>query len=393
MTTSTIPATTATADAPRPLLPRRRLAFHPLTVAAIHRLTPDAVEVVFAVPDELTGEFDYLPGQHVAVRLQHEGREIRRSYSLCAPAGGGELHIAVKVEPGGIFSTFANSELAVGDVVDVMTPQGSFTVAVDSAARLHVAAIAAGSGITPIMALAASVLSGSPHTTFTLVYSSRTADQVMFVDELADLKDRFLGRLAVHHVLTREQRLSPVHSGRLDAERLDTLFDRLVPPGSVDEWFLCGPVDLVTEVRRQLTERGTDPTRLHVELFTTGALRRDVLPPAATGPAANDVILDQGTIADLKAGEAAVTMRLTGQSATFRCGIDERVLDAALRVRSDTPFSCTGGVCGTCRAKLVSGTVEMDVNFALEPEEIEAGYILTCQAVCTSDRVEVDYDA
>jgi ring-1,2-phenylacetyl-CoA epoxidase subunit PaaE len=299
----------------------------------------------------------------------------------------------VKVEAGGIFSTFANSELAVGDEVEVMTPQGSFTVAVDPASTLHVAAVAAGSGITPIMALATAVLGGSPHTTFTLVYSSRTAEQVMFLDELADLKDRFLGRLAVHHVLTREQRLSPVHSGRLSPERLDVLFDRILPPATVDEWFLCGPVDLVAELRQQLTGRGTETARIHVELFTTGALRREVLPAPAVGSAADGVILDRGTIPDLKSGEASVTMTLTGQTATVRCGAGERVLDAALRVRPDTPFSCTGGVCGTCRARLVSGTVEMDVNYALEPDEIAAGYILTCQAACTSPSVEVDYDA
>jgi ring-1,2-phenylacetyl-CoA epoxidase subunit PaaE len=393
MTSSTITAGGAASGNAAPLLPKRRLAFHPLTVSGINRLTAYAVEVVFAVPMELADEFAYLPGQHVAVRLQHDGREIRRSYSLCAPAGGGELHIAVKVEAGGIFSTFANSELAVGDEVEVMTPQGSFTVAVDPASTLHVAAVAAGSGITPIMALATAVLGGSPHTTFTLVYSSRTAEQVMFLDELADLKDRFLGRLAVHHVLTREQRLSPVHSGRLSPERLDVLFDRILPPATVDEWFLCGPVDLVTELRQQLTGRGTETARIHVELFTTGALRREVLPAPAVGSAADGVILDRGAIPDLTAGEAAVTMTLTGQTATVRCGNGERILDAALRVRSDTPFSGTGGVCGTCRAKLVSGTVEMDVNYALEPDEIEAGYILTCQAVCTSPSVEVDYDA
>jgi ring-1,2-phenylacetyl-CoA epoxidase subunit PaaE len=393
MTSSTITAGGAASGNAAPLLPKRRLTFHPLTVSAINRLTADAVEVVFAVPIELADEFAYLPGQHVAVRLQRDGREIRRSYSLCAPAGGGELHIAVKVEAGGIFSTFANSELAVGDEVEVMTPQGSFTVAVDPASTLHVAAVAAGSGITPIMALATAVLGGSPHTTFTLVYSSRTAEQVMFLDELADLKDRFLGRLAVHHVLTREQRLSPVHSGRLSPERLDVLFDRILPPATVDEWFLCGPVDLVTELRQQLTGRGTETARIHVELFTTGALRREVLPAPAVGSAADGVILDRGTIPDLKSGQASVTMTLTGQTATVRCGAGERVLDAALRVRPDTPFSCTGGVCGTCRARLVSGTVEMDVNYALEPDEIAAGYILTCQAACTSPSVEVDYDA
>ena len=363
------------------LLRRRRLAFHPLEVAAINRLTADAVEVVFTVPESLADEFDYLPGQHIAVRAHHDGKEIRRSYSLCAPMGDGELHIGVKVEPGGIFSTFANSELKVGDTVDVMTPQGSFTTRVDARATAHIAAVAAGSGITPVMALATAVLTGAPGATFTLVYSSRSADQVMFVDELADLKDRFPDRFSVHHVLSREQRFSPMHTGRLNPERLDVLFDRLVKPATVDEWFLCGPVDLVQEVRAHLTARGTDPIDIHVELFTTGALRRDVLPaPSAPVP-------------DLKPGSHTVTMTLTGRTSTLTCGPDERILDAALRIRSDTPFSCTGGVCGTCRAKLKSGTVDMEVNYALEPDEIEAGYILTCQAVCTSDAVEVDYDA
>lgn len=363
------------------LLRRRRLFFHPLTVAAINRLTADAVEIVFRVPDEYADEFDYLPGQHIAVRAHHDGKEVRRSYSLCAPMGNGELHIGVKVEPGGIFSTFANSELAVGDTVDVMTPQGSFTTQVDPASGAHIAAVAAGSGITPVLALATAVLTGAPHTTFTLVYSSRSADQVMFVDELADLKDRFPDRLSVHHVLSREQRFSPLHSGRLNPERLDVLFDRLVKPATVDEWFLCGPVDLVQQVRAHLTARGTDPIDIHVELFTTGALRREVM-PAPSAP-----------VRDLKPGSHTVTMTLTGQTSTLACADDERILDAALRVRPDTPFSCTGGVCGTCRARLKSGTVEMEVNYALEPDELAAGYILTCQAVCTSKNVEVDYDA
>lgn len=392
MTTLTDPAT---APIEEPLLRRRKLTFHPLVVAAINRLTADAVEVVFAVPPEFADELDYLPGQHVAVRMQHEGRELRRSYSLCAPAGGGELHIAVKVEPGGIFSTFANSGLAVGDTVEVMTPQGSFTVHPNASSTAHIAAIAAGSGITPIMALATAVLTEAPGTTFSLIYSSRSADAVMFVDELADLKDRFLGRFELHHVLTREQRFSPIHTGRLDAERLGVLFDRIVPPAGVDEWFLCGPVELVTQVREQLTGRGIAPFAIHVELFTTGALRREVLPASEPLPPPNGARADRAgsVIPDLASGEAAVTMTLGGQTATLKCGPDERILDAALRVRADTPFSCTGGVCGTCRAKLKSGTVDMEFNYALEPDEIDAGYILTCQAVCTSDAVEVDYDA
>ena len=361
-----------------PMLRRRRLAFHPLRVAAINRLTADAVEIVFAVPDELTDEFDYLPGQHIAVRAHHDGREVRRSYSLGAPVGDGELHIAVKVEPGGIYSTFANSELAVGDSVEVMTPQGSFTTAIDPASDAHIAAVAAGSGITPVMALASAVLTGSTRSSFTLIYASRSADQVMFVDRLADLKDRFPQRLSVHHVLSREQRYSPVHSGRLDPERLDVLFDRLVRPATVDEWFLCGPVALVQVVRAHLTARGTDPGDIHVELFTTGEPRRTPVPsPAAP---------------DLDHGGHRVTLTLTGRTSVVPCGDDERILDAALRSRSDVPFSCAGGVCGTCRAKLISGTVEMATNYALEPDEIAAGYVLTCQSVPTSEQVEVNYD-
>lgn len=365
---------------PSPVLKRRRLEFHPLAVKDINRLTSDSVEIVFEVPPELERVYDYLPGQHIAVRAHHAGTEIRRSYSLCAPVGNGELHIGVKVEKGGIYSTFVNSELKVGDAVEVMTPQGSFTTHIDPASRTHIASVAAGSGITPVMALATAVLTGAPNATFTLVYSSRSADQVMFVDRIADLKDLFPDRFSVHHVLTREQRFSPMHTGRLDPARLDVLFDRLVWPATVDEWFLCGPVDLVQELRQQLTARGTDPIDIHVELFTTGALRREITPASAP-------------VADLAEADHVVTMTLTGRTTKLGCGEDERILDAALAARADTPFSCTGGVCGTCRAKLKSGTVDMAVNYALEPEEIEAGYILTCQSVCTSKDVEVDYDA
>lgn len=381
MTSPTAAAPALAAESAAPLLARRRkLEFHALAVKAINRLTADAVEVVFAVPEDLADVYDFLPGQHIAIRARIGGHEIRRSYSLCAPVGGGELHIGVKVEPGGIYSTFANSQLQVGDRVEVLTPQGSFTTPIQPDSTAHIAAVAAGSGITPVVALATAVLSGAPLARFTLVYSSRSADQVMFVDELADLKDRFPDRFAIHHVLTREQRFSPAHSGRLAEERLDLLFERMLPPALVDEWFLCGPIQLVQELRAHLTQRGTPPAAIHVELFTTGERPREVRPAQAPPP-------------DLEAGSSAVTLTLSGTTATVRAGVDERILDAALRVRSDAPFSCTNGVCGTCRAKLVSGTVEMETNYALEEDELEAGYILTCQAVCTSDAVEVNYDA
>lgn len=359
------------------LLPRRRLVFNTLSVAAVNRLTADAVEVVLTVPPELTAEYDYLPGQHIAVRAHHDGREIRRSYSLCAPVGDGVLRIAVKVEPGGIYSTYANSRLGVGDRIEVMTPQGSFTTTLPPTSRAHIGAVAAGSGITPVMALATALLTESPGARFTLVYSSRTADQVMFIDQLADLKDRFPARFAVHHVLTREQRLSPMLSGRLNPERLGTLLDRVVRPPTIDEWFLCGPVELIGLVRRELISRNTDPELIHVELFTTGEHRQvHVAQPAPLAPGTGH----------------RITLTLTGRTSSVSATEGERVLDAALRVRSDTPFSCAAGVCGTCRAKLKSGTVTMVSNYALEPDELAAGYILTCQSVPTTDAVEVDYD-
>lgn len=362
---------------------RRRLRFHALPVKALHRLTTDAVEVVFAIPDELIAEYDYLPGQHVAVRHHHEGTEIRRSYSLCAPAGNGELHIAVKAEPGGIYSTYATSDLAVGDLVEVMTPQGSFTSKLRSGSGAHVAAVAAGSGITPVLALATAVLRDDPAATFSLIYSSRSADQVMFVDALADLKDRYPARFSLHHILTREQRQSPMHSGRLDLQKLPTVLEYLVPPGTVDEWFLCGPVELVRSVRGELLARGSDPELVHTELFSTGdePVRRKHIPP-----------VDGGTS---DRPQVDITLTLDGRTSTVRSPADsgERILDAALRSRSDVPFACAGGVCGTCRAKLVDGTVEMVTNYALEPDELAAGYILTCQSEPTSTAVTVDYDA
>ncbi len=368
-------------------LPRRRLVFHPLMVKAIHRLTNDAVEIVFAVPSELLAEYDYRPGQHVAIRHRHDGVEIRRSYSLCAPPGNGELHIAVKAEPGGIYSTYATSRLQVGDTIEVMTPQGSFTSRLATDSRVHIAAVAAGSGITPVMALASGVLSASPGSFVTLIYASRSADQVMFIDALADLKDRYPSRLAVHHVLSRERRVSPAHSGRLDPEKLETLFDRIVRPQTVDEWFLCGPVDLVQTVRAELISRGSDPGLIHVELFSSGPeqlQRRARITSPEPGPSGPRDTRPQ----------VIITVTLDGRTSTVTTPKDggERILDAALRSRSDVPFACAGGVCGTCRAHLTEGTVEMANNYALEPEELAGGYILTCQSEPTSDTVTVDYD-
>lgn len=361
---------------------RRRTRFHTLRVADVRPLTDAAVEVTFEIPPELQGEFDYLAGQHVALRATVDGHEMRRSYSLCRPPAPGSVSVAIKRDLGGRFSTWAQSELRPGDEVDVMSPQGTFTSSLAALDGAHVAGIAAGSGITPLMALAATVLARSETSRFTLVYTNRSTTDVMFLEELADLKDRYPSRLALHHVLSREQRAAPLLSGRIDEERLRRILDALVLPDTVDEWFLCGPFELVQLCRDTLADIGVAPEHVRYELFTTGEGGRVEAP--------------SGRPVAVRADEPVhrIEVTLDGQSATVESPVSahESILNAALRVRPDAPFACAGGVCGTCRARLVEGSVTMTENYALEPDELERGYILTCQSHPTTDRVVVDYD-
>lgn len=410
---------------------RRRASFHELEVTQVRRLTEDAIEVAFAVPTGLAGWYDYLPGQYVALRVKLPDargvlRELRRSYSLCAVPmefsdGSSELRIAIKRDIGGEFSTWAHAELAAGAVMEVMSPQGAFisrhgilaplvthdggfpapavSPAGPGAESVNVlnsmnhpedlglrtgkfVAIAAGSGITPIMALARSLLGGSSSTRLDLVYANKAAMDVMFLEELADLKDRYPGRFALHHVLTREQRIAPLLSGRLDAEKLETLFSKTIHADDVDEWFLCGPFDLVQLCRDVLEARGVPRGDVRFELFTTGS------PDRPAGQHGRPVTIDAAE------ETTKITFTLDGLTAELRSPVHAResVLNAALRVRPDVPFACAGGVCGTCRARLVSGSIHMDENYALEPEELAAGYILTCQSHPTTAEVIVDYD-
>ncbi len=372
-----------------PRVPRRRARFHALRVAAVRPLTDASVEVTFAIPEEIRDEFDYLAGQHVALRTMVDGHEVRRSYSLCRAedSGGGgagprTISVAIKRDQGGRFSTWAQSELRPGDVLDVMSPQGSFTSTLAELEGAHVAGIAAGSGITPLMALAATVLARSETSRFTLVYTNRSTTDVMFLEELADLKDRYPSRLALHHVLSREQRAAPLLSGRIDEDRLRRILDALVLPDTVDEWFLCGPFELVQLCRDTLADIGVDPAHVRYELFTTGDGGRVEAP--------------SGRAVQMRADEPVrrIEVTLDGQSATVDSPLSahESILNAARRVRPDAPFACAGGVCGTCRARLVEGSVTMTENYALEPDELERGYILTCQSHPTTDRVVVDYD-
>ena len=360
---------------------RRRARFHSLEVAEVRPLTADAVEVTFAVPEQLADDYTYLPGQYVALRRDFDGHELRRSYSICRPPVRGSISVAIKRDLGGRFSTWATSELAPGDALDVMSPQGTFTSTLDALDGKHVVGIAAGSGITPLMALAHTVLARSETSEFELVYTNRSTLDVMFLEELAELKDRYPSRLALHHVLSREQRTAPLLSGRIDAPKLEQMLDVLIRPETVDEWFLCGPFELVQLARDTLEAKGVDASHVRYELFTTDA---DRVEPRHGRP----VVVERGE------PTVAIEFTLDGQSSTVDSPVsaNESILNAALRVRPDVPFACAGGVCGTCRARVIEGSVAMTENYALEPDELERGYVLTCQSHPKSDRVVVDYD-
>jgi ring-1,2-phenylacetyl-CoA epoxidase subunit PaaE len=372
--TTDLTATTTVVDTGR-----RHGTFHPLRVGAVEPLTDDAVAITFEVPEDLRADYAFDPGQHLTLRTEVGGTEVRRNYSICAPAPSGRLRIGVKRLDGGVFSGHATSTLKVGDVVDVMTPTGRFTPHLEPAHARHYCAIAAGSGITPVLSIVASVLEVEPASTVTLVYGNRTVASVMFLEELADLKDRYPGRFRLLHVLSRERQEAELLSGRLDPPRLRRLLEVLLPADTVDEWFLCGPFEMVEGAREVLHEAGVGANHVHTELFHVEgeAPRVSVTPEEVRA-----------------AGTSTVVATLDGRATTLQVPrTGERVLDAMLTVRADAPYACKGGVCGTCRAKIVSGEVSMARNYALDDEEMAAGFVLACQSVPVSDEVELDFDA
>jgi ring-1,2-phenylacetyl-CoA epoxidase subunit PaaE len=347
--------------------------FTRLRVAEVDPVTADSVAITFEVPAEQAGAFRFSPGQHLTLRRVVDGVEQRRTYSVCSAAGG-PLRVAVKRLDGGAFSTWATTALRAGDAVEVLPPAGRFGPRVDPSRALRYGLVAAGSGITPVLSIAATVLDTEPGSDVVLVYGNRTAGSVMFLDELADLKDRFPTRLQVLHVLSGEEQESELLSGRIDRDRLQRLAATgLLPVDEIDAWYLCGPFGMVTDARATLLDAGVDASRVHVELF-----HADAPPPRPPR---------EGPPADA----ATVVALLHGRSTTVAVSPDETVLDAVLARRPDAPYACKGGVCGTCRARVVEGAVEMDVNYALEPDELAAGVVLTCQARPTTDRVRLDY--
>ncbi|GAB2758755.1 phenylacetate-CoA oxygenase/reductase subunit PaaK [Terrabacter koreensis] len=378
VTTESASATGAPAPAAR-----HRARFHPLTVASVERLTDESVAVTFEVPEDLVDEFAFEPGQHLTLRATIGGEDVRQSYSICqsrrADPTGRRLRVAAAQVPEGRMSTWLNAGVAPGDVVDVMTPAGSFTCPTRPDGIRHHVAIAAGSGITPVLSLLTTALEEEPGSRATLLFGNRRTSSIMFLEELEDLKNRFPGRFHLVNVLSREAQDVELFSGRLDPERLASIFGSLLPVESVDEWYLCGPFGLVTGAETLLKERGVDSHHIHHEIFHvddgTEARRK--------------VVVD-----DSAPPEAIVTVNLDGRTTVIPMpSVEETILDATLRARPDAPFSCTNGVCGTCRARVVSGEVRMDRNYALEPEEVAAGIVLACQSHPVTDEVSLDYDA
>jgi ring-1,2-phenylacetyl-CoA epoxidase subunit PaaE len=352
--------------------------FHPLTIAHIEPLTDDSIAVTFEVPADLREDYAFTQGQHITIRTELAGDDVRRNYSICSPVSSRNLRIAVKRLPGGAFSEHALGVLRIGDVLDVMTPSGRFFTELDPENEQHYVCVAAGSGITPVLSIVATTLETEPHSRVTLIYANRTHKSVMFLEEIEDLKDRYHDRLHLIHVLSREPQEVELFSGRLDVDRMARILDSIVPVDTVDEWFLCGPFEMVSSLRKLLVAEGVSKKAVHAEVFHV-----ETAPPVRRTP-----------VETADPAGAEVTITLDGRQSSFRLNADgPPVLEAALAVRADAPFACKGGVCGTCRAKVVEGTVEMDTNWALEPEEIERGYVLTCQSHPTSERLVLDYDA
>jgi ring-1,2-phenylacetyl-CoA epoxidase subunit PaaE len=351
--------------------------FHSLPVAKVERETRDAICVTFDVPDALRDLFRFEPGQHLTLRTRLADEDIRRSYSICSPAGG-PLRIAVKRTPGGLFSMWANDALREGATLDVMPPMGHFNVVADASVSRHYLGIAAGSGITPLLSIVATALMGEPRSRFTLIYGNRASSTVMFRDELGALKDRYLDRLNLVHVLSREPQDIELLHGRIDRAKADALFETWVPIANVDYAFICGPEGMMDAVRESLLAHGLAAEQIRIERFAASIPKHThvprPLPQAAHSECEVNVIID-----------GSQRMFLVEKSV-------ENIIDGGLRNGIELPYSCKGGVCSTCRCKVRDGQVDMDVNFALEDYEVARGFILACQSYPVTDKVTIDFD-
>jgi ring-1,2-phenylacetyl-CoA epoxidase subunit PaaE len=348
--------------------------FHALRIKEVRRETPDCVSLAFEVPAELAAEYRFVQGQHLNVRAMLDGDEVRRSYSICSGVDEGELRVAIKKVPGGRFSVWANERLAAGDEIDVMTPEGRFFTPLDAGQSKHYVAFAAGSGITPVLSLARTVLAREPKSRFTLVYGNRRLASTMFHEALWELKDRYLARFAIHNVFSREEQEAELLNGRIDAAKARAFLEALIPVDGIDEAFVCGPASMIDEVEGALVAAGVPRNHVHVERFGV---------PGAVVAAVDDA----------EAAEARLTLIVDGvrREIDFHRG-QHSILEAGRAAGIDLPFSCKGGMCSTCRARIVEGEVKMAKNYALEPHEVAAGFVLTCQSYPLTERVVISFD-
>jgi len=358
------------------------LKFYPLKVKDVRPETADCVSVSLEVPAELAENFKFAPGQYLTFRRHFDNAEVRRSYSICSTPKDGELRVAIKRVEQGKFSTFAHGELKAGDVLDVMPPMGSFTAKKTETKHKEYLAFAAGSGITPIMSIMKTVLEEEPDSSFTLVYGNRSKNSIIFREAIEALKNKYMLRLRVYHVLSREYMDIPLFSGRIDAEKCGEFCKTLIDVTTTDEAFICGPEDMILSVRQKLIDLGMPSGHVHIELFTSPDQPKAAHEKWASshkntnGPASKVSITLDGTTFDME-------VPFNGES----------ILDAALKAGADLPYACKGGVCCTCRALVTEGEVEMEVNYALEHDEVEKGYVLTCQSHPRTERVVIDFDA
>jgi ring-1,2-phenylacetyl-CoA epoxidase subunit PaaE len=351
--------------------------FHSLTVADKQEETRDSIRIVFAVPESLRGEYAFQAGQHLPIQIERDGRKLRRTYSICSEQDEWPLQIGVRVQPGGQFSEFAAGELKIGDVLDVMPPSGQFHAIVDATKSRHALGFAAGSGITPILSIIATILKGEPNSRFTLFYGNRTQRTTMFIDDLFALKNRYPDRLQLHFLFSREEQEFEIASGRLDEAKVRDLMQYFGRGLSADEAYVCGPDTMIESVTAALVNLGMPGDAIHAERFGV---------PRKTGTPAPAAVVDTS-------GMAKITVVMDGHKKSFampRAGIN--IVDAAAEHGVELPYSCKGGVCATCRTFVRSGEVEMATNYGLEPWEVDEGFVLACQCTPVSDAVLLDYD-
>lgn len=352
--------------------------FYPLTVAKVKHETRDAIAVTFAVPPELKQTFAYQQGQHLTLRALIDGEDVRRSYSICSAVQDEQLRVAIKRTPGGLFSTWANESLQPGATLEVMPPMGHFNVPLEPGSERHYLAFAAGSGITPILSIIKTTLQAEPKSRFTLVYGNRASSSVIFRDELTDLKDMYMGRLKLVYVMSREQQDIELFNGRITGEKCSAFLKHWIDIQDIDVAFICGPEDMMHGVSKSLQDAGMAKEKIRIELFAASIPKHEHKPRKIEAGAAH---------------QTEVTVIMDGSAASFTMDKDkESILDAGLRAGIDMRYSCKGGVCSTCRCKVVEGNVEMDVNYALEDYEVARGFVLSCQAFPITDKVIVDFD-